>query len=173
MKYQMDHMNYDIDRLLAVLDKDSEHLQSNIDLLNELRRLLVRHDVNALGKLLTTLQDRARDVRQHTAERNHLRQKLAAALDCGPEEITLSRLEKHPAVVKQRALTQRKTTLRQLTFRLKSEFVSTQTLLADCARFNRMLLNCLFENPQAHHTTYKPTGTKERMTAPVWMNMQV
>ena len=45
-----------VDELLAVLDKDIEHIQRSLSRLNELRRLVIKRDDTALGKLLESIQ---------------------------------------------------------------------------------------------------------------------
>ena len=161
-----------VDQLLVVLDKDIEYLEDNISRLNELRGLVVKQDCDALNQLLRNIQSETKTYRQNELKRQILRKKLAAVLNCGPEEITLTRLGSRLTGSKNNDVSKRKTRLQELTRLLKKEYAGTQFLLVDCARFNRFLLKRIFDAGRSENLTYKPTGTTEQQTDTVFMNLE-
>lgn len=162
-----------IDRLLAILDKDVEHLENNISKLNELRSLVVKQDNDALTGLLENIRTESMAYRDNERNRQMVQCKLADLFDCPLEQLTLSRLEKELPLQRKSEIVVRKNKLRMLAGMLKKEHLSTQMLLADCARFNRLLLKRIFETGRSQNIMYKPTGTTERSTDNVFMNLQL
>ena len=160
------------EQLLAVLDKDIEYLEDNIAQLNELRRLVVRQDTDSLGQLLAALQAGSKTYQDNISKRQMLRKKLAVMMNCSFEETTLTRIEAQLNDGKNRDVAKRKSRLRTLTARLQKEYVSTRRLLADCARFNRLLLKSIFETGQSDNITYNSTGARQRQTDTVFMNLE-
>ncbi len=169
LKFEIDNS---VDELLRVLDKDIEHLEDNISRLDQLRSLVVKQDNDSLTQLLTTIQSESKTYHSNELKRLVLRRKLATAFNCDPKEISLSRLGTHLTDHNNAEITKRKSRLQELVHLLKKEYSSTQFLLADCARFNRLLLKSLFRTGPSENLTYKPTGTAERQTDTVFMNLQ-
>lgn len=161
-----------VEQLLAVLDRDIQELEQNIDRLNALRSLLIKQDRKALEQLLQAIRSQTAACRQNETERQALRQQLAGFLGCAPQAVTLSSLQRHLPLDKQMEIEKRKNALQALAGTLKKEYAVTQMLLVDCARFNRLLLNSIFGSSQPGHLTYEPTGTARRQTDTVLMNMQ-
>lgn len=160
------------DQLLVVLDRDIRHLEDTFTKLDQLRRLLVKRDNHALNQLLGNIQSQANEYRENESTRGILREKLALMFGCRIEHVTLSRIENNLTQEKKTELVKRQNKLRTLTGLLKKEYRTTQLLLSDCARFNRMLLKTIFETGQSKTITYKPTGNTERQTDTVFMNVQ-
>ena len=161
-----------VDQLLAVLDRDIENLQETLSRLNELRRRVVKQDLDALRQLLESIRTDSKIHQDNEHLRQLLRKKLAAALSCAFEDITLTYLGTRLTAVQNNEITKRKTKLQALAGLLKKEYAATQMLLADCGRFNRLLLKTIFETGQSKTITYKPTGTAERQTNTLFMNLQ-
>lgn len=162
-----------VDELLLILDKDIEHLEDNISRLDQLRSSVVKQDNDSLTKLLATIQSESKIYHSNELKRLVLRKKLAAVFNCDPKEITLSRLGTHLTTHNHVEITKRKSRLQELIHLLKKEYSSTQFLLADCARFNRLLLKNIFQTGQSENLTYKPTGAAERQRDTVFMNLQI
>jgi hypothetical protein len=160
------------EQLLAVLDRDIENLQDNITRLNELRCLVIRQDIEVLNRLLEHIRAESNAAQSNERSRQMLREKLAALAGCDPKEMTLTRIESQVSDDKRPAVAARKNKLRTLTELLKKEYAGTQTLLVDCARFNRLLLKNIFAVGQNENVTYKQTGGTERQTGTVFMDMQ-
>jgi hypothetical protein len=161
-----------IDQLIVILDRDIRHLEDNIATLDQLRRLVVKQDNTALSQLLGSLQSQAKNYRENELTRQTLRSELAFMFGCSVEQITLSRIEEQLAQEKRTEIIKRKSKLRILAGLLKKEYLSTQMLLADCARFNCMLLKSIFEAGRPESTTYSPRGAAQRQADTVFMNLQ-
>lgn len=161
-----------IRQLLDVLDNDIEYIEENIARLNELRSLVIKQDIDALNRLLANIRTGSKTHENNEFRRQAIRKKLAALCNCPMEEITLTRIEAQLSNNHKTGIAQRKSKLQAITGVLKREYAGTQTLLADCARFNRLLLKSIFEIGQTDNLTYKQTGTAQRQTDTVFMNVQ-
>jgi len=159
-------------QLLAVLDNDIVSLEGNLTRLDELRRLVIKQDTDSLTRLLETIRAEAGLSRNNELRRQSLRMKLAERMACELKETTLSKIEKQSPDTLRGQVAERKYKLQTLTARLKKEYAATQTLLADCARFNRMLLKSVFQNGPSEAVTYSAAGTARRQADTVFMNMQ-
>ncbi len=161
-----------IDELLAVLDKDIEHIKKSLLRLNELRSLVVKRDDVSLGKLLESIQTESDSYSANELERQSIREKLATALDCNVEQMTLSQLEEILQGEKKAQVAKRKAALRSLTKELKKEHLCTALLLSDCARFNRVLLKSIFDPGKTEAITYSSDGCKKRQANMAFVNLQ-
>ena len=161
-----------VKRLLAVLDKDIEHLEKNLSRLNELRSSVVRQDQDYLCQLLDYIRIEVKSQQHNDLQRHFIRKQLAFFLCCPAEDVTLTRIETTLPDPQKNELVERKNKLRSLTGALKKEFMATQLLLSDCQRFNRSLLKSIFESGQSQNVTYKPSGQSERQTDTVFMNLK-
>ncbi len=161
-----------MDQLLAVLDVDIQHLEDSIALLDRLRELVIKQDNESLGQLLNTIQSKTTVYRNNELKRQALRRELALLLGCDMATATLSRLEAELTGPRKVEISSRKTTLRTLANRLKTEFAGTQRLLADCTRFNRMLLKSIFQMARPETATYTAAGAAKRQADNVFINVQ-
>ena len=161
-----------IDELLVILDKDIQHIQENLLRLDELRGLVVKRDDATLGKLLASIQNESDDYKSNELKRQSMREKLAIALDCNLEQMTLSRLEAKLSGEKKAQVAGKKTILRSLAKELKKKHLSTALLLSDCARFNSMLLRSVFELGKTGTITYSSNGSKRRQADTAFVNLQ-
>lgn len=163
--------NY-VNELLTVLDNDIEHLEQNIACLNELRALMVKHDNEALRRVLDRVRAKTQSYQSNESKRQELRTKLAAFLACAPKKVTLTLLAAQFTNNSNVEITKRKKKLQLLAAQFKKEYTCTQMLLADCARFNRLLLKTIFETGQSGNITYKQTGAAQRQMDNIFMNVQ-
>lgn len=161
-----------VNELLAVLDRDIQHLQESLSRLNELRSLIVKHDNTALGKLLENIQAESDSYKCNELKRQSIRSKLAAAFGCNLEQVTLSALEAELTGEKKAQVAQRKATLKLLTGQLKKEHLSTSLLLSDCVRFNNVLLKSIFELGKSGTITYDSNGFTKRQTDSGLVNLR-
>lgn len=173
MKIQPLNTEDTLRQFLVVLDADIQGLEQNIATLDQLRRLVVKKDGDGLSQLLSLLQSQHQNYHDNELKRNRLRKKLAASYGCPVEQMTLSGLGAMLDKPTKRELTERKLKLRQLTIRLKKEHTSTQRLLKNCARFNRMLLKSIFDMARPGSTTYNAAGSTQRQMDNVFMNVQL
>ncbi len=161
-----------IDEMLTVLDKDIQHMQENLSMLNELRSLVIKHDNAALGRLLESIQVSADSYAANEAKRDSIRLQLSEALGCSVEKVTLSRLE--TAVTKDRKIriTETKARLKSLAEELKKEYLGTAMLLSECARFNNLLLKSIFGFGKTGTTTYNSSGVAKRQADAALVNIK-
>jgi len=161
-----------VDELLAFLDRDIQHIQESLLKLNELRRLVIKRDDAALGKLLESIEAEADSYRRHELNRQSIRKELANALGCNIEQMTLSTLETSLPKGKKAQVTQRKAKLRSLIKELKKEHLSTALLLSECARFNKLLLKSIFDVGKTEVVYYDSNGATRRQTDTAFVNLQ-
>ena len=161
-----------VDELLAVLDKDIEHIQRSLSRLNELRRLVIKRDDTALGKLLESIQTESDSYRRHESKRQSARKELAIAFGCSLEQMTLSRLEGVLSGEKKAQVAERKVKLRSLTEELKKEHLGTALLLSECARFNHVLLKTILDLGKTEIVHYTCNGSTSRQTETAFVNLQ-
>jgi hypothetical protein len=162
-----------IDRLLVCLDRDARHIQESLQQLNEMRRLVIKRDEAALGKLLENIQGASDCYRDHELNRKSIRKDLADRLGCNVEQITLSALESCLPEAKKDQVTQMKAKLRSLSAELKKEYLSTALLLSECARFNNQLLKGIFDLGKTESIHYKSNGETRRHIDTAFVNLQI
>jgi hypothetical protein len=162
-----------VDQLLVCLDKDTQHIQESLLQLDEMRKLVIKRDEAALGKLLESIQADADCYRQHELNRKSIRKELADCLGCGLEQMTLSALQASLPEEKKDQVAQMKTRLRSLCAELKKEYLSTVLLLSECARFNNLLLKSIFDLGKADSIQYNPNGAAKRQIETAFVNLQI
>jgi hypothetical protein len=160
-----------IDQMLAVLDKDIQHIRKNLSVLNELRSLVIKRDNTSLGRLLESIQNNADSYAANEAKRSLVRRELSAAFGCTVEQLTLSRLETVVSEDKKTRIIETKATLKSLTEELKKEYLSTAILLSECARFNNLLLRNIFGFGKTG-TMYDSGGIAKRQTDAALVNVK-
>jgi len=161
-----------IDELLVVLDKDIEHMQESLSRLSELRSLIVKHDDASLGGLLESIQAESDSYAANELKRLSIRKELAIAFDCNLEQMTLSRLEAALPEERKAQVTGRKAKLRSLTEELKKEHLGIALLLAECARFNNLLLKSIFDVEKTGVVYYSSNGSTSQQTDTAFVNLQ-
>jgi hypothetical protein len=161
-----------VDELLVCLDEDIRHIQESLLHLNELRRLVIKRDDAALGKLLESIQAESDRYRPHESRRQSIRKALANALGCDLERVTLSALEASLPEARKDEVTQMKAKLRSLTEELKKEYLSTALLLSECARFNNLLLKSIFDIGKTGAVHYDSNGATRRQIDTAFVNLQ-
>lgn len=161
-----------IDDLLMVLDKDIEQIKRNLDILDQLRSLVIKHDESSLRELLENIRFRSNSYKENELKRQSLRKDLAFALGCDTEQITLSILGEQLSGDRKNCIAEKKTQLKTMINELMKEHLATSMLLSDCARFNRAMLNGIFALAQTGSTTYSPTGSAVRPTGTAFVDLQ-
>jgi hypothetical protein len=160
-----------IDALLAALDTDIEQLSKSIEILNQLRALVVRRDENSLHGLLVTIRTDSQKYQHDESRRQSIRALLAKSLGCGSQQVTLTKLRAiAPAEMRSR-ISDTSEKLRALSGMLKKEYAATAALLTDCARFNRQLLQCILGR-SANAVTYNASGSAARRLDAAFMNFE-
>jgi hypothetical protein len=162
-----------VDKLLVCLDRDVQHMQESMQNLNEMRRLVIKRDEAALGKLLENIQGESDSYRNHELNRKSIRKELAGSLGCNVEQMTLSALESCLPEAQKDRVTQMKTKLRSLGSELKKEYLSTSLLLSECTRFNNLLLKGIFDLGKTESLHYKSNGETRRQIDTAFVNLQI
>jgi len=162
-----------VDRLLACLDQDLQHMQESLLQLNEMRRLVIKRDEAALGKLLESIQAGAGCYRDHELNRKSIRKELADNLCCGIEQITLSALHEYLPEAKKDQVILMKAKLTSLSMELKKEYLSTALLLSECARFNNLLLKGIYDLGKTESIHYNSNGETRRQIDAAFVNLQI
>jgi hypothetical protein len=173
MKAAAASMEDKVDQLLVCLDKDAQHIQESLLQLNEMRRLVIKRDEAALGKLLESIQAETGSYRQHELNRKSIRKELADCLGCGFEQMTLSALQASLPEEKKDQVARMKAKLRSLSAELKKEYLSTALLLSECARFNNLLLKGIFNLGKADSVHYNSSGATRRQIETAFFNLQI
>jgi hypothetical protein len=162
-----------VDALVAVLDEDIQHAETTVELLDALRRLLIKRDDAGLELLLRDLRNRAQSYGGIEERRQRRRQELAEALGYNVSEMTLSVLRRRLSGPRRAAVADRQMQLRLWLGRLKREYVLTQRLVADCARFNRSLMDVFFGVDNRSRTTYGATGAVKHQAGMGMVSLQL
>jgi hypothetical protein len=161
-----------VNELLICLDEDIRHIQKSLLQLNEMRKLVIKRDDAALGKLLQSIQSESDDYKSNELKRHLIRKELANAFGFTIEQMTLSALESSLPESKRAQITERKTQLRSLVNEYKKEHLGTAMLLGECARFNNLLLKSIFDFRKTEGVCYDSSGTAERETDTAFVNLQ-
>jgi len=161
-----------VDELLLVLDEDIRHIQQSLSWLNELRSLIIKRDDASLGKLLELIRSESEGYRKHELHRQLIRKELAGALGCGLGQMTLSTLEAGLTKEKKDQVAEKKTKLHSLVKELKKEHLSTALLLSECARFNKMLLESVFNFGNTRTVYYGSNGATKQQNDMAFVNLQ-
>ena len=161
-----------VEELLACLDKDSQHIQESLSQLNKLRSFVIKRDDSSLSKLLKVIQTEVENYRSNESKRQNIRKELANLLGYNTEQLTLSVLEANlPKKITARVIN-KKTKLISLIEELKKEYFSTALLLSECARFNNLLLNNIFDISKTGAVYYNSNGATKQQTDMAFVNVQ-
>jgi hypothetical protein len=159
--------------LLGVLQRDIEHLERTLVCLNELRCFVIKRDEKGLTRLLEDIRVESRDYQANEQRRNLIREELSTLLGCKTGELTLSVLTRRLGGAAKAALAESQQRLKMLVGRLQKEYVSTVSLLSDCARINSALLKIMFNRGRSGLVCYDSAGVTERESGAAFMNMRL
>lgn len=161
-----------VDDLLVVLDVDIAYISGNISRLKHLSVLVIKRDDVEFSKQLEEIQSRAEIYKKNEQKRQALQMELSIMMDCGDEQITLSRLETELLGYQREKIAEKKKMLQKLVSEMKRVHLSTMTLLSESARFNSVLLKSIFSFAGSGITTYSPKGTTDRQSGTAFMNVR-
>ena len=161
-----------VDELMACLDKDSQHIEESLSQLNQLRSFVIKRDDSSLCNLLKVIQTKTDSYRKNELKRQNIRKRLANALGYNIKELTLSVLEENLPKKITTQITNKKARLKSLVKELKKEYLSTALLLSECARFNNLLLNNIFNIGKTGAVYYNSNGTTKQQTDMAFVNLQ-
>ena len=148
-----------VDEMLKCLDVDAEQIRINLSRLNDMRGLVIKRDDTALSKLLESIHSESESYLEHETKRHEIRQKLAKALNCSLETVTLSMLETRLSETKRNQVREKRAHLKSLVQDFKKEYASTIILVSECARFNKMLMKSIFSRNKTDSVYYGANGS--------------
>ena len=162
-----------VNELLAVLQKDLEHIERSIGELDELRALVIKRDDSGLSKLLEQIRSRSQEYEANQKLREELRRQIAEILDWPVGEVRLGRLLQEVSAEQKVKVKQIRERLSSVISRLQREHTSTVMLLSDLSRFNSILLNTILQTGQMCGVTYDARGDTSRSGDVAFMNLQL
>jgi len=154
-----------IDELIEVLEIDIVNIETILEMLGQLRKMVINREDKALELLLEKARISTKRHESVESRRNEIRYRLADICQCPVDEMTLTNLCKIIGDQQGEMILQIKERLNSSIFRLKAEQTSTTMLLNECRRFNDVMLGALLNN-QRDDLTYSRSGKKH------WQNNQ-
>ncbi len=162
-----------LDELLAHLECDVEYMQNCLLYLDELKKLVIKRDEAALRGLLEVIQAELAGHKKHEQNRQLARKNIAEALGCSNTEITLTALLKFLPQDKYTRLVDIREKLKSRIERLKAEYASTAMLVAECSRFNSLVLKSIFAQGKTGGTYYNANGAANRQSESAFVNLKL
>jgi hypothetical protein len=159
--------------LLDVLEKDIGHIEQNLSRLSELRAFVVKRDNDSLEKLLDRVRTDVQEYEANEMNRRFVREQLADILGCDYKQVTLSRLERIVSKDSRAVIAQCKSRLSTLVRQLGAEHKSTMMLISDLSRFNRVLLNSMFDKSRIGDMTYNAGGAAQQQSDAAFLSFQL
>lgn len=159
--------------LLGVLEKDIEHIEQNLARLSELRAFVVKRDNASLEELLGRIRADAQKYEANETNRELIREQLAGILGYKREQVTLSKLEEIVSQESKAEISRCKSRLSALVKQLGAEHKSTMMLISDLSRFNRVLLDSIFEKSRPGVTTYNSGGSAQQQNDAAFLSFKI
>ena len=156
--------NY-IDPLIAVLENDIEHIDSTVEMLDQLRSMVIKRDDKSLNLLLEKARIKAQKYATVENRREMIRKELARIWGCETKEMTLTKMIHILPPERSEQVRQARNKLESLLARFKAEHLSTYMLLSECSRFNGEILSALLSG-RRDESTYNRQGSMK------WQNKQ-
>ena len=163
--------NY-IDPLISVLEKDIEHIDSTVEMLDQLRGMVIKRDDKSLNLLLEKARIKARKYATIENRREMIRKELARIWGCETKEMTLTKLVKILPPERSERVRQTRNKLESLLARFKAEHLSTYMLLSECSRLNGEILSALLGG-RREESTYNRQGSMNRQNEQSFVNMKL
>ncbi|MHC4270926.1 MAG: flagellar export chaperone FlgN, partial [Planctomycetota bacterium] len=170
---QQNLISVKIAQMICCLEKDVQHIEHILENLDKIRALVLKRDEDTLKELLEQTQAKADEYKNQESGRQLICMELARLLNFNVQQLTLSKLEQLLPEKLREQMEEKRIKLKSLTNRLKKEHLNTVLLLAECARFNRMVLNGIFRFGKTDVTTYSSSGTTRQQAGKSFMNFNV
>jgi hypothetical protein len=158
--------------LLIILKQESDAMTEVEAWLQQLREKVIQRDESALDLLLKDIRGKRTLLPELEVKRQAIRQELSTVLGLPFEQVTLTRIESLLTGELQHQVSHMKARLQSQTRALHVQHQGAIMFLMDCARFNRLLLNSVFENIPQSTTTYTHRGNAEHTRSSALVNMQ-
>jgi hypothetical protein len=163
--------NY-IDPLIAVLEKDIEHIDSTVEMLDQLRGMVIKRDDKSMNLLLEKARIKAQKYDTVENRRETIRKELARIWGCETKEMTLTKMIQILPPERSEQVRQTRDKLESLLARFKTEHLSTYMLLSECSRFNGEMLSALLSG-RRDESTYNRQGSMNRQSEQSFVNMKL
>lgn len=157
---------------LPFLDRQIEYLEQAKKLFDEFRAALIRRDIEELEEVRQHLEAKEAQRQELDRQTESCRRCLAAALNCGPEDVCISRLCRAADPPTARELQKRQRRARDLAAEVKTVHLATELLLRECARINRRMLETITGQPTPS-SIYDARGRAAWKPATGLMNMKL
>jgi hypothetical protein len=161
-----------VENLVEILDTDIEHVDTTLASLNDLRAGIIKRDEKNLEALLAEIQDRQFAYVHNEKRREAIRNEIAGILAMPAERVNISEILEHIDEPVRTELLERKIALDRLIGRLKVEYASTVSLVSQCSRFNKKLLDGILTCRSKGATTYNAAGSAKSCGGNGLLNMQ-
>jgi flagellar biosynthesis/type III secretory pathway chaperone len=130
--------------LNAVLDEEIALLSLRRSQMKLLSGAILDRDDDAVERLLGEIERMGQLQAQADARLGKLRSGLAELFGCQVDQMRLSRLIESLAGADRQAIEQRRRQIAQLAGELQRQHLETAVVVFECARINRLLLECLY-----------------------------
>lgn len=163
--------NY-IDPLIEVLERDMEHIECSIEVLDQLRGMVIKRDDKSLNLLLEKVRIKTNKYATVENRRQTIRKELARIWGCDVSEMTLTKMIGILSPHRSKQMQETKNKLESLLERFKAEHLSTFKLLTECSRFNEVMLSALL-NGKRDESTYNRQGSMKWQSKQNIVNLQL
>jgi hypothetical protein len=170
---QQNLISVKIAQMICCLVKDVQHIEHILENLDKIRALVLKRDEDTLKELLEQTQAKVDEYKNQESDRQLICMELARLLNLNVKQFTLSKLEQLLPEKLRAQVQEKRIKIRSLTNRLKKEHLNTVLLLAECARFNRMVLNGIFRFGKKGVVTYSSSGTTRQQASKSFMNFNM
>jgi hypothetical protein len=161
-----------INPLIDVLKGDMEHIASSLEVLDQLRGMIIKRDDKSLNLLLEKARIKTQKYATVENRREQIRKELARLWGCETSEMTLTKLTQILPPDRGDQVRETRDELEGLLTRFKAEHLSTFMLLSECSRFNGIMLSALL-NGRRDESTYNSHGSMNQESKRNIMNLQL
>ena len=161
-----------INPLIDVLKGDIEHIASSLEVLDQLRGMIIKRDDKSLSLLLEKARIKTQKYATVENRREQIRKELARLWGCETSEMTLTKLTQILPPDRGDQVRETRDELEGLLERFKAEHLSTFMLLSECSRFNGVMLSALL-NGRRDESTYNSHGSMNQESKRNIMNLQL
>lgn len=151
----------EIQQLLEFLDSGADSIDRMLDMLSQLRAALIRRDEPALRQMQDTLPQVAAERLEMESQLRAICRKFASLLTCPAEQINLTKIASLAPAHQHAQICEKQQSLQTRVNRLAVEHRSTEMLLRECERLNRLLLAGMMGSA-SQTVTYTPSGLSRR-----------
>ncbi len=160
------------EEVIAFLDRQSDHLQVLLALLDGLRESLIRRDLPAMQEMQAQLGQEGQRRAELDRSRQALQETLAESLGCAGEAVCLSLAGSRADADLREKIEVRRQALRGQVARLRQQHLATELLVRECARMNRRLLEAVMGTGEKTET-YDARGRRAWSAGTGLMNLKL